>query len=146
METGEWLERIVKSMYKKVKSRVRLGDEYRNSFDVWVAVYQGVVLSILLFVFVLETLSLDFRAGFPWESLYADDLMVSAQSMDEVLVKVKTWKSEIKNKGLRLNMGKTKLMVSGSNLDVLKKPKKYLCGVCQTGVGKNAIYCGGCRQ
>ena len=44
-------------------------------------------------------------------------------------------------KGFKVNMGKTKLMVSGSNFDVLKKSGKYLCGVCQTDVGKNAIQC-----
>ena len=49
-------------------------------------------------------------------------------------------------KELRVNMGKTKLMVFGSNLDVLRKSGKYPCGVCQAGVGKNAIQCGSCRQ
>ena len=52
----------------------------------------------------------------------------------------------MEKKGLRVNMGKTKLMVSGSNLDVLRKSGKYPCGVCQAGVGRNAIQCGGCRQ
>ena len=39
--------------------------------------------------------------------------MISAESMEELLVKLKTWKSEIKKKGLWMNMGKTKIMVSG---------------------------------
>ena len=43
-------------------------------------------------------------------------------------------------------MVKTKLMVSGSNLDVLKKSGKYHCGLCQASEGRNAIQCGGCRQ
>ena len=52
----------------------------------------------------------------------------------------------MESKGLWVNMGKAKLMVSGSNLDVSMKSGKYLCSICQTGVGKNAIYCGSCRQ
>ena len=72
--------------------------------------------------------------------------MVSALSMDELSVKLRTWRSEMEKKGLRVNMGKTKLMVSSSNLDVLKKSGKYPCGVCQAGVGRNAIQCKGCRQ
>ena len=52
----------------------------------------------------------------------------------------------MEKKGLKVKMAKTKLMVSGSNLDVLRKSGKYLCGVCQAGVGRNAIQCGGCRQ
>ena len=52
----------------------------------------------------------------------------------------------MEKKGLRVNMGKTKIMESGINLDVLKKSRKYPCGVCLTGVGKtNAILCDGCE-
>ena len=47
----------------------------------------------------------------------------------------------------QVNMGKTKIMKSGINLDVLKKSGKYPCGVCQSGVGSsNAIFCGGCKR
>ena len=146
LKIDEWLVRIVQSMYKEVRSRVRVGDEYSNSFDVRVGVHQGSVLSSLLFVIVLEALSMEFHTGCPWETLYADDLMVNAQSMDELLAKLRTWRSEMEKKGLRVNMVKTKLMVSGSNLDVLKKSGNYPCGVSQAGVGRNAIQCGGCRQ
>ena len=146
LKIDEWLVRIVQSMYKEMRSKVRVGDEYSNSFDVRVSVHQGSVLSSLLFVIVLEALSMELRTGCPWEILYADDLMVSTQSMDELLAKLRTWRSEMEKKGLRVNMGKTKLMVSGSNLDALRKSGKYLCGVCQAGVGRKAIQCGGCRQ
>ena len=40
----------------------------------------------------------------------------------------------MEKKGQRVNMGKTKIMESGINLDVLKKSGKYPCGVCLTGV------------
>ena len=50
----------------------------------------------------------------------------------------------MERKGLCVNMGKTKMIESGINLDVLKKSGKYPCGVCLTGVGStNAILCGG---
>ena len=142
----EWLVRLVQSMYKDVRSRVRVGDGYSQEFGVGVVVHQGSVLSPLLFIIVLEALSREFRTGGPWELLYADDLMISAGSKEELLVKVKPWKTEMEKKGLRVNMGKTKIMESGINLDVLKKSGKYPCGVCLTGVGKtNAILCDGCE-
>ena len=50
----------------------------------------------------------------------------------------------MEKKGLRVNMGKTKVLVSGHNLNVLKKSGKYPCGVCLTSVGTNSIYCRGC--
>ena len=112
---------LVQSMYKDVRSRVRVGSGYSEEFGVKVGVHQGSVLSPLLFIIVLEALSREFRTGCPWELLYADDLMISAESMEELLVKLKTWKAEMKRKGLRVNMGKTKIMVSGPNLDLLKK-------------------------
>ena len=134
-------------MYNDVRSRVRVGDGYSEEFGVGVGIHQGSVLSPLLFIILLEALSREFRTGCPWELLYADDLMISAESMEELLVKVQTWKTEMEKKGLRVNMGKTKIMECGINLDVLKKSGKYPCGVCQSGVGSsNAIFCGGCKR
>ena len=110
-EHYEWLVRLVQSMYKDVRSRVRVGDGYSGEFGVGVGVHQGSVLSPLLFIIVLEALSREFRTGCPWELLYADD-MISAESMEELLVKVQTRKTEMEKKGLRVNMGKTKIMES----------------------------------
>ena len=50
--------------------------------------------------------------------------MISAESMEELLVKLKTWTAEMERKGLRVNMGKTKIMASGPNLDLLKTSGK----------------------
>ena len=41
-----------------------------------------------LFAIVLEALSREFRRGLPWELLYADDLVVMADSMEELSVKL----------------------------------------------------------
>ena len=46
-----------------------------------------------------------------------------------------------------MNMEKTKIqiqIVSGVNLNLLKKSGKDPCGVCQTEVCSNAFFCGGC--
>ena len=48
----EWLVRLVQSMYKGVRSRVRIGDGYSEEFGVGVGVHQGSVLSPLLFIIV----------------------------------------------------------------------------------------------
>ena len=43
--------------------------------------------------------------------------MISVKSTEELLVKLKTLKTEMEKRGLRVNMGKTKIMESGINLD-----------------------------
>ena len=48
----------------------------------------------------------------------------------------------MKMKGMWLIM--VYIMVAGINLDLLKESGKDLFGVCQTGVGSNAIFCEGC--
>ena len=44
----------------------------------------------------------------------------------------------MEKKGLRVNAGKTKVMICGTGLDLLESSGKYPC--C-TGVGNNSIYC-----
>ena len=57
-----------------------------------VSVHQGSVLSPLLFIIVLEALSQEFHSGVPWEDLYADDLVIIAESLKECVRKLLTWK------------------------------------------------------
>ena len=44
-------------------------------------------------------------------------------------------------KGLKVNMGRTKVMSSGRELHTLKNSDKYLC---RKGVGKNSVFCSEC--
>ena len=48
------------------------GEGYSDEFGVGVGVHQGSVLSPMLFIIVLEALSLEFLTGCPWVLLYAD--------------------------------------------------------------------------
>ena len=113
---GEWAVCVIQGIYTDVKSRVRGNGQYSKEFGVGVGVHQGSVLSPLLFILVLEALSHQFRTGVPWELLYADDLAVMADSLKECIARLKVWKEGMECKGLRVNMKKTKLMVSGPGL------------------------------
>ena len=99
-----------------------------------VGVHQGSVLSPLLFIIVLEALSREFRTGVPWELLYADDLVVIADSLEECIAKLRMWKRGMEEKGLRVNMKKTKVMISGTGLNMLKDSGLYPCAVCRSDV------------
>ena len=142
----EWIVRFVQAMYSNTRNRFRVNNTYSDEFEVKVGVHQGSVLSPLLFIIVLEALSREFRTGTPWELLYADDLVISAETEEELKMKLNKWKTKMEAKGLRVNMGKTKIMVSGVNLQTLKDSGKYPCSVCRKGVGANSIYCAGCSH
>ena len=141
----EWIVRLVQGMYANARSRVRVGEGFSKEFEVKVGVHQGPVLSPLLFIIVLEALSREFRAGVPWEDLYADDLVIIADSLEECVRRLLIWKEAMEKKELRVNAGKTKVMICGTGLDLLQSSGKYPCAVCRTGVGNNSIYCNGCK-
>ena len=109
----EWIVRLVQGMYSNARSRVRVGEGYSEEFVVKVGVHQGSVLSPLLFI-VLEALSRKFRCGVPWEDLYADDLVIIAESLEEYVRRLSMWKEAMEEKGLRVNAGKTKIMICGT--------------------------------
>ena len=79
-------------MYANARSCVRVGEGYSEEFEVKVGVQQGSVLSPLLFIIVLEALSREFCSGVPWEDLYADDLVIIAESLEECVRRLLTWK------------------------------------------------------
>ena len=75
----------------------RVGEGYSQEFEVKVGVHQGMVLNPLLFIIVLEALSREFRAGVPWEDLYADDLVIIADSLEECVRRLLIWKEPMEN-------------------------------------------------
>ena len=56
-----------------------------------------------------------------------------------------TWKEAMEKKRLRVNAGKTNIMICGMGLDLLQSSGKFPCAVCHTGVGSNSIFCSGCK-
>jgi len=60
-------------------------------------------LSPLLFVIVMDMISRELRAGLPLELLYADDLILMAESEESLHYKIAKWKSELEAKGMKMN-------------------------------------------
>ena len=63
-----------------------LSEQYGNNsgFEVKVGMHQGSALSSLLFVIVMEAISREFRVALPWQLLYADDLVVIAETEEDL--------------------------------------------------------------
>ena len=142
----EWIVRLVQGMYANALSRVRVGEGFSKEFEVKFRVHQGSVLSPLPFIIVLEALSREFGAGVPWEDLYADDLVIIADSLEECVRRLLIWKEAMEKKGLRVNAGKTKVMICGKAWTSCRvQANTHACTVFRTGVGNNSIYCNGCK-
>ena len=56
-----------------------------------VGVYQGSLLSLLLFILVLESLLCEFRTGGLWELHCADDPVLIADTQEEGISMLKLW-------------------------------------------------------
>jgi len=100
----------------------------------------------MLFVIVVEAISREFRLALPWELLYADDLVVIAENEEDLINRLNKWKNNVENRGMRVNMNKTKVMISGERQKPVQKAARWPCGVCGRGVGSNPIQCTSCHN
>ena len=98
-----------------------------NGFQVMVGMHQVSALSYLLFVFVMEALSREFRVVLPWELLYADDLVVIAETADDLIKRLYEWKDFVENRDMRIDMNKTKVMISGEWQKITEKAERGPC-------------------
>src|SRR5579863_8258923 len=108
----ESIVRVMKSMYdgSTTPVKVKKGVSESCKFEVKLSVHQGSILSPLLFIIVLEALTRKCRKGLPYELLFADDLILMAESMELLLERLGVWKASMEAKGLKMNVGKTKVM------------------------------------
>ena len=132
-------------MYANEQSHVRICRGYSEELEVKVGVYKDWVLSLLLFIIVLEALPRKFCSGVPWEDLYTSDLVIIAESFEECVRRLLTWKEAMEEKG-QSKCRKDKdhdLWYSTGPPAVFRRVS---CAVCRTGVGRNRIFCNGCKH
>ena len=115
-------------MYDGSKSQVKAAGAVSEEFDIQVGVHQGSALSPLLFILVMEEATRECRKGDPWELLYADDLVLTADSKREVIDMFNNWRGALERRGLKVNISKTKLMVTGKRGEILRTGR-YPCAV-----------------
>ena len=102
-------------MYEGAKTKVRIGLELSKEFEVKVGVHgQGSLLSLLVFVIVVDVVMENVRNALMSEMLYADDLVLMSESMEGLREKFWKWKEAFESKGLKVNLRKTKVVVSGA--------------------------------
>jgi len=98
---------VIMKMYKNIKTSVQMDEERSDEFVVKVGVHQGSVLSPLLFAVVMDEITRDMRGGVK-EILYADELVLLGDDRTEVENMYSEWKRAMKEKGMKVNVCKTK--------------------------------------
>jgi len=74
-------------------------------------------------VIVIEIITRQLRGGLPLELLYADDLILMAESEESLRDKIAKWKSWLEANVLKMNTGKTKVMYSCSMKDRVEEKR-----------------------
>jgi len=54
----------------------------------------------------MEATSREFRVALPWELLYADDLVVIAETEEDLIKRLNKWKNNVENGGTKVYMNK----------------------------------------
>ena len=95
--------------------------------------HQGSVLSPQIFAIVVDVTE-HAREGLLNEILYADDLVLMSKSLEDLRERLQRWRSALEGKELKGNVGKTKMMVSGTEGEIFLS-KIDPCGICGKGLG-----------
>ena len=82
---------------------------------------QGSVLCLLLFDVV--------SSGLPSELLYASDLVLIAPTMEQLGRRVAEWRVSLLTKGLKVNSGRSKVIVGSSGWNMIVKSGRRPTGV-----------------
>ena len=143
----EWLVRAVMGLYRNSSSHVRFAGSMSEGFPVGVGVHQGSPLSPFLFKIVMEEATKLCRKGDPWELLYADDLVLTAESQQEVMEMFNLWRNAMARCGMKINIPTTKLLISAkARTAPTSGTGRWPCAICLRGVGVNSILCTRCNM
>ena len=126
----EWLISPVTALYTEACTIFRTDTGLSANFEVKVGLHQGSVLSPLVFAAVMYVVSSEARSGLPSELLYADDLVIMAPTMEQLGRRWADWRASLLGKGLKINAGKSKVMVGSSGGKMIINSEKWPCGVC----------------
>jgi len=71
---------------------------------------------------------------------------VIAETEEDLIKRLNEWNDNVKNRRMRVNMNKTKVMISGERRKPVQKAARWPCDVCGRGVGSNSIECTSCQK
>jgi len=69
-----------------------------------------------------------------------------AEIEQDLIKRLNEWKNNVENRGMRVDVNKTKVMISGEHQKPVHKAAKWPCGVCGRVLGSNSIQRTNCRK
>ena len=93
------LVQAVMSLYEGSRTKIKVGSGTSDEFGVRVGVHQGSVLSPLIFVIVVDVVAEHARERLLNEILYAVDLVLLSESLEDVRERFQRWKRALEAKG-----------------------------------------------
>ena len=121
----EWLICTVMVLYTEDCTVVRTDAGLSKSFEVKVGLHQGSVLSPVLFAAVMDVVSSEVISGLLSELMYADDLVLMTPTMELLGRRVGEWRASLLDKGLKVNVGMSKVMVGSSGGKMIVNSGKW---------------------
>ena len=104
------LIRVIKDMYTGAETRIKTACGVSDSFEVKMGLHQGSALSPYLFVLILDELLKGSGLKAPWCLLFADDMQLAGESVEEVQESLELVRVSLEGSGLRINKEKTEYM------------------------------------
>ncbi|XP_021974852.1 uncharacterized protein LOC110869960 [Helianthus annuus] len=103
---GKYID-IIKDMYDGTETSVRAPVGDTSFFPVEIGLHQGSALSPFLFAVVLDELSKSIQEPIPWCMLFADDIVLVAETKQRLNERLEEWRVALEGKGLRISRSKT---------------------------------------
>jgi hypothetical protein len=89
--------KLIKDMYNKVVTSVRITDGDINIFPINIGLHQGLALNPYLFSLVIDEVTRDIQGDIPWCMLFADDVVLVDESREGVNRKLELWRQTLES-------------------------------------------------
>ncbi|GJZ70069.1 retrovirus-related pol polyprotein LINE-1 [Tanacetum coccineum] len=104
--------RVLRDMYEGAKTRVRTSVGDTEFFHVEVGLHQGSAISPYLFALILDEISWRIQEDVPWCMIFADDIVLIAESAKGLNSRLEKWRKALEDKGLRNKSGRVDMNVA----------------------------------
>ena len=97
--------KVIQDMHRGTKTRAKTTFGRTEYFGVKVRLHQGYALSPFLIVIIMDVLAEEARTKPPWAMLFADELVLVSETVEEVEDELEIWRAVIliENKVLRIS-------------------------------------------